>query len=163
MKPREALRLFFVSCGVCFFCSCAADIALTANGPVHGRIQNVRTTAYTHSEGSGGHNAVGGRLSGGGIRSAASDWSRFPYGTRFRLVGTNEEYMIDDYGGALVGTNTIDLYKNTRLAMHNWGVRRVDIDILRWGSNSESIKLLKPRQRSGIVRRMIAKLESKKT
>lgn len=126
-------------------------------------MQNVRTTAYTHTEVGGARNAVGRRLSGGGIMSAASDWSRFPLGTRFRIVGTDDEYIIDDYGGALVGTSTIDLYKNSRLAMRNWGVRRVDIDILRWGSNEESLKVLRPRKRNGIVRRMIAKLETGKT
>ena len=46
--------------------------------------------------------------------SAAADWSRFPLGTRFQIVGTQDRYVIDDYGGALVGTNTIDLYKTSR-------------------------------------------------
>src|SRR5439155_674971 len=96
---------------------------------------NVRTTAYCTSERGGGgkHNAVGMYLSGRNVVSAASDWSRFPLGTRFRLVDTNQEYIIDDYGGALIGTNTIDLFKNSRLDMKRWGVRHVDIDILQSG------------------------------
>ena len=61
------------------------------------------------------------------------DWSRFPLGTRFRIVGTRKEYVIDDYGTALIGTNTIDLYKPSRLEMKRWGVRKVDIDIVHWG------------------------------
>jgi len=65
--------------------------------------------------------------------SAASDWSRFPLGTRFRIVDTKEEFIIDDYGTALIGTSTIDLYKPTKLEMKRWGVRNVDIDILQWG------------------------------
>ncbi len=121
----------------------------------------MRTTAYSHNEGSGSRNALGRRLSGGAIRSAASDWSRFPLGTRFRIVGTKEEYMIDDYGGALIGTNTIDLYKSSSRAMHGWGVRHVDIEILQWGSEAESLRVLRPRQRVRIVRRMIASLENK--
>jgi hypothetical protein len=91
--------------------------------------------------------------------SAASDWSRFPLGTRFQIVGTSERYMIDDYGGALVGTNTIDLYKTSRAAMRRWGVRRVDIDILEWGSKERSLKVLTPRRKHRIIRRMIADLE----
>ena len=56
--------------------------------------------------------------------------------------------MIDDYGGALVGTNTIDLYKTSRADMKRWGVRHVDIDILQWGSSEQSLKVLRrPRQK----------------
>ena len=95
--------------------------------------------------------------------SAAADWSRFPLGTRFQIVGTQERYIIDDYGGALVGTNTIDLYKTSRQAMHLWGVRRVDIDILEWGSKQQSLKVLAPRRKNGLVRRMIASIEANKS
>ncbi len=93
--------------------------------------------------------------------SAAADWSRFPLGTRFRVVDTNQEYVIDDYGTALVGTNTIDLYKPSRLEMKRWGVRYVDIDILQWGSNEQSLKVLNPRKKHSTARRMIAGLEKK--
>ncbi|MEP6777785.1 MAG: 3D domain-containing protein [Chthoniobacterales bacterium] len=163
MKTLDVLKFAFVTFVTCLFCSCATQTKITLKGPVSNRVKNVRTTAYTHTEAGGACNAVGARLSGGGIISAASDWSRFPLGTRFRIVGTNDEYIIDDYGGALIGTSTIDLYKTSRLAMRNWGVRHVDIDILRWGSNEESLKVLRPRSHNGIVRRMIAKLETKKT
>ena len=123
------------------------------------RIANVRTTAYTHTEKGGSRNAIGRRLSGSNVMSAASDWSRFPLGTRFQIVGTSDRYVIDDYGGALVGTNTIDLYKTNRAAMRRWGVRRVDIDILAWGSKEQSLKVLAPRRKHRIIRRMIADLE----
>ena len=53
--------------------------------------------------------------------------------------------MIDDYGGALVGTNTIDLYKTSRAAMRRWGVRHVDIDIIEWGSKEREPQSLWPR------------------
>ncbi|MGI9089007.1 MAG: 3D domain-containing protein [Chthoniobacterales bacterium] len=143
--------------------SCAVQPAPTAATHTRGMLQKVRTTAYTHTEGTGGRNAIGRRLSGNGVMSASSDWSRFPLGTRFRVLETGEEYVIDDYGGALVGTNTIDLYKTSRGAMNRWGVRHVDIEILHWGSNDESLKVLRPRHHIGRVRRMIAVLEQKKT
>jgi 3D (Asp-Asp-Asp) domain-containing protein len=112
--------------------------------------------------GSGHHNALGQYLSGRHVMSAASDWSRYPLGTRFRIADTSEEYVIDDYGGALVGTDTIDLYKPTRLEMKRWGVRHVDIDILQWGSVEQSLKVLAPRSKHNCARRMIAALEKKK-
>ncbi len=125
------------------------------------RIANVRTTAYTHTETGGRRNAVGVRLSGSSVMSAASDWSRYPLGTRFQIVGTPDRYVIDDYGGALIGTNTIDLYKNSRAAMRKWGVRHVDIDIIEWGSKEQSLKVLNPRRKNRLIRRMIADLEQK--
>ena len=125
------------------------------------RIANVRTTAYTHTERGGRRNAVGVRLAGSNVMSAAADWSRYPLGTRFQIVGTADRYVIDDYGGALIGTNTIDLYKTSRSAMRQWGVRRVDIDIIEWGSKEQSLKVLKPRGKNRLIRRMIAGLEQK--
>ena len=140
--------------------SCATGPAPTAS-KTH-RIPNVRTTAYSHNEGSGSRNAIGGRLASGRVKSAASDWSRFPLGTKFRIVGTLDEYIIDDYGGALVGTNTIDLYKPSMLEMRRWGVRHVDIEVLEWGSDEESLKVLRPRKGTRLGRRMIASLEAKR-
>jgi 3D (Asp-Asp-Asp) domain-containing protein len=125
------------------------------------RIANVRTTAYTHTEKGGHRNAIGRRLSGSKVMSAASDWSRYPLGTRFQIVGTGDHYVIDDYGGALIGTNTIDLYKTSRTAMRRWGVRRVDIDIIEWGSKEHSLKVLGPRRKHRLIRRMIAGLEQR--
>ena len=128
------------------------------------RIPHVRTTAYTHHEGgSGVHNALGEYLSGRHVMSAASDWSRYPLGTRFRLADTNEEYVIDDYGAALIGTDTIDLYKPSRLEMKNWGVRYVDIDVLQWGSEEQSLKVLAPRCKHHCARQMVAALQKKKS
>jgi hypothetical protein len=94
--------------------------------------------------------------------SAASDWSHFPLGTRFRIADTKEEYVIDDYGSAMIGTDTIDLYKPSRLEMNRWGVRHVDIDILEWGSEEQSLKVLAPRCKHRCVRQMVAALEKKK-
>ena len=122
------------------------------------RVHHVRTTAYTHTEVGGRRNALGQRLSDDKIKSAAADWSRWPLGTKFRIVETDEVFQIDDYGGALVGTGTIDLYKSNRLAMKKWGVRSVDIDVIAWGSKQKSLAVLKPRQRNRLVRKMILAL-----
>jgi len=116
-----------------------------------GEVVEVRTTAYTHSEAShlkyGVRNAVGGRLRYGQVRSAAADWSRYPLGTVFRIGGSPEIYEIDDYGSALVGKNTIDLYKPTAQSMRQWGVRQVEIEVIAWGSLEKSLKVLEPRAR----------------
>ena len=124
----------------------------------------MRTTAFCANEGgSGRHNATGQRFSARKAHSAASDWSRYPLGTRFRVVGSNEEYVIDDYGWALIGTGTIDLHKSSRAEVQRWGVRHVDIDVLEWGSREESLKTLRPRKGSRNIRRMIASLEQAKS
>lgn len=162
------LRLTLIAGFACLLTSCVTTTErerVSQNKPAAtGRLQKVRTTAYTHNEGgSGVKNAIGRRLAGGKCRSAAADWSRFPLGTRFRVVSTGQEYVIDDYGSALVGTSTIDLYKNSRAEMRRWGVRHVDIEVLEWGSREESLKVLRPRHRARIVRRMIASLETRKT
>ncbi|SRR5579862_684126 len=119
----------------------------------------VRTTAYTDSEPGGCKNAVGRRLASGEINSASADWSRYPLGTTFRILNTGEVFQIDDYGGALIGTNTIDLYKTSRYRMRDWGVRYVDIQILRWGSPERSLEVLRPRASVRKVRSMIASLK----
>ncbi len=157
------LRLTVMVCLASFLVSCATAPQTASNSAApSARVRKVRTTAYTHNEGSGSKNAIGKRLVGSGIKSAASDWSRFPLGTRFRIAGTEDEYIIDDYGGALVGTNTIDLYKPSRLAMNRWGVRHVNIEIVKWGSEEESLRVLRPRKGTRLARRMVASLESKR-
>ena len=136
-------------------------VAVEAANSHLGRMPNVRTTAYTRIEKGGRRNALGKYLSGRHVMSAASDWSRFPLGTRFRICSTREEFIIDDYGTALVGTSTIDLYKPTKLEMKRWGARNVDIDILQWGSAEQSLKVLGPRAKHQTPRRMIAALQKK--
>ena len=155
------LKLTFALSATCILVGCASQPQPAVRTANSRRLERVRTTAYSRGEDGGRRNAVGKTLSRGKCRSAASDWSRFPLGTRFRIVGTNEEYIIDDYGTALIGTNTIDLYKHTRLEMKRWGVRHVDIDILEWGSETDSLKVLKPRAKHRSVKRMIVALEKK--
>ena len=82
----------------------------------------VRTTAYSHQERDswkyGKSSAAGGILKHGEEqRSAAADWSRFPLGTRFKIDGLPQEYVVEDYGRALVGSDTIDIYKPSLSSM----------------------------------------------
>src|SRR4029077_1945773 len=148
--------------------SCAFDdfhnkSAASIKGP-HKTVQ-VKTTAYTHSEPAhrcyGRNKAVGTRVALGGSKSAAADWSRFPLGTKFKIVGQNQLYVVDDYGSALVGKNTIDLYMPTRGMMKRWGSRDVMIELLELVSYKESLKILRPRCRAAYVRRMVSILQSK--
>jgi 3D (Asp-Asp-Asp) domain-containing protein len=188
--------------------------------------QNVRTTAYTHTEADhlpyGNHNALGGRLHAatGAVRraeytpravavngddvadyrrasysgpalerfslketkttklvktkqgtkkvvvtrkpqigSAAADWSRWPAGTVFRLISTGQVYRVDDYGWALAGRNTIDLYMPSRSTMNSWGAREENIQILQWGDPNESLRLLQAHQGYRHIRRMVLELQ----
>jgi hypothetical protein len=45
--------------------------------------------------------------------------------------------------------------------MRRWGVRHVDIEVLHWGSDSESLRVLRPRGKTNCARRMIASIEKK--
>jgi len=74
---------------------------------------------------------------------------------------TGETFQVDDYGWALAGTNTIDLYKPSRAQMNAWGVRRVTIENLEWGSADRSLAVLRPRSKHRHVRRMIDGLEDR--
>ncbi len=110
----------------------------------------VRATAYTHTEADhrrfGRLSAAGHRLrSGNPYHSAAADWSFLPLGTVFRIKGIDRLYMIDDYGSALVGTTTVDLYKTSKRDMNRWGARQVSIEILRFGSLEASLEILSGR------------------
>ena len=168
LQMSRSLNLTIVVAIGCVLVGCAEQsvvqkplAAVEAANSHLGRMPNVRTTAYTRIEKGGRRNALGKYLSGHHVMSAASDWSRFPLGTRFRICSTQEEFIIDDYGTALVGTSTIDLYKPTKLEMKRWGVRNVDIDILQWGSEEQSLKVLGPRAKHQTARRMIASLRKK--
>ena len=119
----------------------------------------VRTTAYTHSE---ADHLIYGKSTASGTQlraekkytSAAADWSRFPLGTTFRIKGDSTIYVVDDYGIALVGTSTIDIYRPSKEAMDRWGVREVQIEILKVGDIERSRKILKSRSNFGFVKSM---------
>jgi len=126
----------------------------------------IRTTAYSHHEADskpyGKMTAAGTTLrSRGKLRSAAADWSRYPVGTKFRIVGTNQIYEVDDYGSALVGTDTIDIYQPTLRAMRNWGAPTVGIEILEWGSMKRSLEIIESRTHVPHVKEMYDNLLAK--
>jgi 3D (Asp-Asp-Asp) domain-containing protein len=127
------------------------------------RISSVRTTAYTHSESDhiqyGATTATGDQLKYGRVRSAATDWSVYPVGTLFQIEGEPNIYEVDDYGSALVGTNTIDLYKPDKSEMRNWGVRNVNIRVIKWGSFTKSLAIMRDRTRNDHVRKMVQRIE----
>src|SRR5436190_10266677 len=156
------LRLMAALTMVVSLVGCAATSTSsrrTASAAPKGKVMTVRTTAYTHTEPGGRVNAIGSRLHYGGQEySAASDWSWMPLGTRFRMLENGRTFVIEDYGSALVGRQTVDLYMPTRALMRQWGMRYVQIEILSWGSKAMSLKLLAPRSRNSHVARMCAQL-----
>ncbi|WP_411846398.1 3D domain-containing protein [Roseibacillus persicicus] len=110
----------------------------------------VRATAYSHMQNEPGApgrmNAAGGILKYGQVRSAAADWSKYPVGTKFRIKGLPYLYVVDDYGSALTGTNTIDIFHPTLGGIKKWGLRTIEIDVVQWGSWERTLALLKGRQ-----------------
>jgi 3D (Asp-Asp-Asp) domain-containing protein len=93
------------------------------------------------------------------IGSAAADWSRWPMGTTFRLLSTGQIYRVDDYGWALAGRNTIDLYMATQAEMNAWGAREEPLQILKWGDSEESLRFLERHQDYKHIRRMVLELQ----
>lgn len=130
------------------------------------RVRHVRTTAYTCSECDhleyGSMNAAGTPLRyTNSVRSAAADWSVYPIGTTFRIKGMPALYVVDDYGSALTGTGTIDLYKPSHGHMNAWGLRNVEITIVRWGSYARSAELLSGRTKHRHCAQMYASIKRK--
>tara|TARA_R110002096_G_scaffold200639_3_gene384629 strand:- start:1996 stop:2628 length:633 start_codon:yes stop_codon:yes gene_type:complete len=137
-------------------CSCSTRSDLTAfpiKEPQEGMEKHcyvIKTTAYTHEEADskpyGTKTALGTTLKHEGeVRSAAADWSRYPVGTKFKIVGQSQIYEVDDYGSALVGTDTIDIYQPTMADMRRWGAPFVGIEVLEWGSFLKSAEILEGR------------------
>jgi hypothetical protein len=91
--------------------------------------------------------------------SAAADWSRWPAGTIFRVVSTGQLYRVEDYGWALAGRNTIDLYMASPGEMNGWGVRNEGIQIVQWGDPAESLRRLAPHTKYRHIKRMVLELE----
>lgn len=151
-------------------CSCSSTNLASAKVYKHGshtqvdnaKFYQVRTTAYSHVEADslqyGLASAEGGNLKYGNFRSAASDWSVFPLGTVFQIQGLPYTYRIDDYGSALVGTKTIDLYKPNMAGIKDWGVRNVRIKVVKWGSYAQSLNILQDRTKHSHVRQMVGSI-----
>lgn len=124
----------------------------------------VRTTAYTCSEDDhlqyGSANAIGTPLKfTNRVRSAAADWSFYPLGTVFKIKGESQLYVVDDYGSALTGTGTIDIYKPSRDWMNAWGRRNVEIVVMQWGSLERSAEVLSKRTHFPHCRQMYANIQ----
>jgi 3D (Asp-Asp-Asp) domain-containing protein len=95
------------------------------------------------------------------IGSAAADWSRWPMGTTFRLLSTGQIYRVEDYGWALSGRNTIDLYMANQRDMNSWGARQEPIQILRWGDSQQSFQFLQSHQDYKHIKRMVLELKGR--
>ena len=93
------------------------------------------------------------------VGSAAADWSRWPAGTSFRLLSTGQIYRVDDYGWALAGRNTIDLYMPNQREMNSWGARQETIQIVQWGDPQQSLQFLRRHQDYRHIKRMVLELE----
>ena len=157
LNKAECMRRVTLFC-VLLLSGCAEVPTAHPEKPA-ARIQ-VRTTAYTHTEAGGTHNAVGSRLRfGGEVSSAAADWSWLPVGTRFRVTETGRTYVVEDYGSGLIGKKTIDLYMPNMAMMRAWGVREVNIEIMEWGSRAMSKMLLSNRREGASVRKMLSALD----
>ncbi len=115
------------------------------------RVRHVRTTAYTCSEDDhvqyGSMNAAGTPLRySDRVRSAAADWAVYPVGTVFRIKGMPQLFVVDDYGSALTGTGTVDIYTPTKAHMNTWGRRNVELTVVQWGSYARSAEILSKRR-----------------
>ena len=95
------------------------------------------------------------------IGSAAADWSRWPAGTVFRLLSTGQNYRVEDYGWALSGRNTIDLYMANQREMNSWGAREETIQVVKWGDPQESLQFLWSHQNYRHIKRMVLELEGR--
>src|SRR2546429_565333 len=84
---------------------------------------------------------------------------RWPAGTVFRLLSTGQNYRVEDYGWALSGRNTIDLYMANRREMNSWGARQETIQVLKWGDPQESLQFLRSHQNYRHIKRMVLELE----
>lgn len=143
----------------------AGLFSFVKQGKPHPKELKVRTTAYTHTESD--HLQYGKKTAAGGTlkytkkyTSAAADWSKFPLGTKFKIDGLKTTFVIDDYGSALVGSETIDIYHPSKSAMNRWGVKHVDITILEYGDFEASREILEGRTKYSHVRKMLAGIKN---
>ncbi|MGI8890514.1 MAG: hypothetical protein ACR2G0_06980 [Chthoniobacterales bacterium] len=93
--------------------------------------------------------------------SAAADWARWPAGTIFRVLSTGQLYRVEDYGWALSGRNTIDLYMASTRNMNNWGVRQEMIQVVQWGDREASLRKLASHTKYRHIKRMVLELQGR--
>jgi 3D (Asp-Asp-Asp) domain-containing protein len=123
--------------------------------------RTTRVTKMTATTTRGAKRAVAISKSPPQIGSAAADWSRWPVGTTFRLLSTGQMYRVEDYGWALSGRNTIDLYMANQRDMNSWGARQEPIQVLHWGDPQESLQFLRGHQDYKHIKRMVLELEGR--
>ncbi len=146
------------------FVAFAGTSIISKSEPAQQRFVSAKASAYSSGAADNaqwaGRTAIGTSLRSGAINSAASDWSKFPLGTKFRVVETGKIYQVDDYGSAMVGKMKVDLFTPSTKAMDKWGVRDVTLEILEWGDRKKSLALLMTRAgaRYAHIRKMIASL-----
>lgn len=121
----------------------------------------VTTTRVSKTTTKGAKRAVAVSKSPPRIGSAAADWSRWPMGTTFRVLSTGQMYRVEDYGWALSGRNTIDLYMANQHDMNAWGARQEPIQILHWGDPQQSLQALRAHQEHKHIKRMVLELEGR--
>ena len=117
-----------------------------------------RTTTTVRTRNGRSTSPSAGRLVYG---SAAADWSRWPAGTIFRLLSTGQIYRVEDYGWALSGRNTIDLYMANSRDMNSWGAREEAIQVVQWGDPQQSLQFLQRNQDYKHIKRMVLELEGR--
>lgn len=130
------------------------------------RTRVVRTTSYSHQENEvgapGRKNCIGGILKyGPEVRSAAADWSVYPVGTKFRVAGLPQIFIVDDYGSALAGTNTIDIYHPTLSLMRKWATKKAEITIIQFGDYDRSLRILSKRKKYHHCNKMYVNLKKR--
>jgi 3D (Asp-Asp-Asp) domain-containing protein len=124
-------------------------------------VTTTRVTKTTTTTARGAKRAVATSKVSPQIGSAAADWSRWPMGTTFRLLSTGQMYRVEDYGWALSGRNTIDLYMANQRDMNSWGARQEPIQVLHWGDPQESLQFLRGHQDYKHIKRMVLELEGR--
>ncbi len=82
-------------------------------------------------------------------------------GTTFRLLSTGQVYRVEDYGWALSGRNTIDLYMANQRDMNTWGARQEPIQILGWGDPQQSLQFLQSHTDYKHIKRMVLELQGR--
>ena len=148
------------------FVAFAGTSIISKSQPAQQRFVSAKASAYSSGAADNaqwaGRTAIGTALRSGAITSCASDWSKFPLGTKFRVVETGKIYQVDDYGSAMVGKMKVDLFTPSTKAMDSWGVRNITMEILEWGDRKKSLALLLGRsaQRYSHIRKMIASLRA---
>lgn len=140
MNPKPIVALILIVSGLSLTCGFGYTFPA--------KQLNVSSTAYTHAERS--HSEWANKTASGSevtyseeYTSAAADWSWLPLGTEFRIDGVDRTFVVDDYGSALVGKETIDIYFPSQKMVDRWGLQQVDIVVTKYGDFEKSAEVLR--------------------